>query len=193
MYTWHWVSSAIFLCSTVFFAFTGITLNHAGSIPSNTHKVEKVVELKGELIAKLIKEVPNKPESFPKYAQDWLKQTHQIKLHPHKIEWDEQEVYLDMSYPGGDAWMSIDFTTKELIYENTYRGTIAFINDLHKARHTGSLWAWYLDITSAAIIFFSLTGLVLLYIHAKRRKLTWPSVLTGLFIPVIIALYLNHI
>ena len=34
LYQWHWISSGMCLIGMILFAFTGITLNHAGQIES---------------------------------------------------------------------------------------------------------------------------------------------------------------
>src|SRR3546814_1996679 len=51
----------------------------------------------------------------------------------------------------------------------TDRGWIAYLNDLHKGRHTGAAWSWFLDLFAVACLVFSLTGLVLLQMHAGQR------------------------
>ena len=85
-----------------------------------------------------------------------------------------------MPRPGGDAWLSIDFTSGDIEYERTDRGWIAYLNDLHKGRNMGSVWSWFLDIFAVACLIFSLTGLVLLKMHAGNRAATWSMVRSGL-------------
>ena len=64
-------------------------------------------------------------------------------------------------------------------YEVTDRGWIAYLNDLHKGRHTGAAWSWFLDVFAVAAIVFCVSGLLLLQLHSKRRPATWPVVGLG--------------
>ncbi|MFQ6685049.1 PepSY-associated TM helix domain-containing protein, partial [Bordetella pertussis] len=109
-----------------------------------------------------------------------------------KPEWSPDELYVSLPRPGGDAWLSIDLQSGELEYERTDRGWIAYLNDLHKGRHTGLAWSWFLDIFAVACLVFSLTGLVLLKMHAGNRAATWPMVGLGVVIPVVLALLFIH-
>ena len=84
--------------------------------------------------------------------------------------------------------MSIDLTSGDIEYERTDRGWIAYLNDLHKGRNTGGAWSWFLDIFAIACLIFSLTGLVLLNMHAGNRAATWPMVGLGLVLPAVLAL-----
>ena len=93
---------------------------------------------------------------------------------------------------GGDAWLSIDLASGDIEYERTDRGWISYLNDLHKGRNTGLAWSWFLDVFAVACLVFSLTGLVLLKLHAGNRAATWPMVGLGIVIPVVLALLFIH-
>ncbi len=80
----------------------------------------------------------------------------------------------------------------EVEYERTDRGWISYLNDLHKGRHTGAAWSWFIDIFAAAALVFSITGLFILKMHAGNRPFTWPMVGMGLVIPVLLALLFIH-
>ena len=107
-------------------------------------------------------------------------------------EWSEQEVYLSLPRPGGDAWLSIDRTTGAVEYERTSRGWIAYLNDLHKGRNAGAAWRWFIDIFAIACLVFCITGLFLLQMHARQRPSTWPYVVLGLVLPLLLALLFIH-
>jgi hypothetical protein len=53
-------------------------------------------------------------------------------------------------------------------------------------------WFWFIDIFAVACIVFTLTGLLLLQLHARHRPATWPIVGAGLAIPVILAILFLH-
>ena len=41
LHSWHWISAAVSLTGMILFAVTGITLNHAASIPGDPVTVEQ--------------------------------------------------------------------------------------------------------------------------------------------------------
>ena len=43
----------------------------------------------------------------------------------------------DLYRAGGDAWISIDRLSGQVTHEDTWRGWVAYFNDLHKGRNTG--------------------------------------------------------
>ena len=186
---WHWISSAVCLLGMLLFAVTGITLNHAEDIKVTpvVHSVE--LEL-SEAQLQLLTAVDHGPLPFS--FRQWLWQQHQIATSDRAAEWDTSEVYLGMPSPGGDAWLSIDLESGELLYENTDRGLISYLNDLHKGRHTGAAWRWFIDVFSVLCIVFSLTGFWLLLRSAKQRRSTWPWVGLGILIPLILIILTVH-
>jgi hypothetical protein len=122
----------------------------------------------------------------------WLKSELGVEAAGREAEWSADEVYLALPRPGGDAWVSIDRATGAVEHETTSRGWIAYLNDLHKGRNTGPAWAWFIDIFAAASILFSITGLVLLQLHAAQRRITWPLVGLGVVVPLLVLMFLIH-
>ena len=192
LHSWHWISAAISLVGMLLFAITGITLNHAESIGA-----EPRVEAREAILPPPLLDVLNKAGGAegPLPAPVSAKLDELVALHPGNIaaEWSDEEVYVAMPGPGSDAWVSIDRATGAVTAEYTDRGWISYLNDLHKGRNTGTAWFWFIDVFAVACIVFTITGLLLLQIHAKRRPATWPMVALGAAIPVIIAMFFLHI
>ncbi|MGN6094447.1 MAG: PepSY-associated TM helix domain-containing protein, partial [Luteibacter jiangsuensis] len=107
-------------------------------------------------------------------------------------DWRDDEVYVSLPRPGGDAWVAIDRETGDVQYEVTDRGWLAWLNDLHKGRNTGPVWSAFIDVFALACLVFAVTGLVLLKMHAAQRGMTWPMVALGFVLPVVIALVFIH-
>lgn len=191
-HTWHWVSSAICLVGMILFAVTGITLNHAASIEGTPVVVTEERQLAPGLLAEL-EAAPDEPgAAVPEGVADWLSDELDISVRGRTPEWSAEELYVPLPRAGGDGWVSIDRMTGEVLYEDTDRGVIAFLNDLHKGRDTGTAWSWFIDIFAAACVIFSLTGLLLLQIHARKRPATWPVVGAGVLIPLFLIVFLMH-
>ncbi|WP_233238217.1 PepSY-associated TM helix domain-containing protein [Bordetella sp. LUAb4] len=122
----------------------------------------------------------------------WLSQQMDIDASGKVPEWSADEIYVSLPRAGGDGWVSLDLQSGAVESEVTDRGWIAYFNDLHKGRHTGVAWRWFIDACAVACLVFSLTGLLLLKMHAGRRLATWPVVGLGLLVPVLLALLFIH-
>jgi len=194
-YLWHWVSSAICLASMLLFAVTGITLNHAGKMMIEPVVTEKTVVIPSELMSAIglaDDEKEDYKKALPKKLRLWMSDVLDVRIGGRAVEWSPQDIYIDLPKPGGDGWMSIDRELGEITYESTERGLIAYLNDLHKGRHTGFEWILFMDIFSGASIVFCITGLALLYVHARRRPMTWPVVIAGILLPFLVILIFVH-
>lgn len=192
IYQWHWISSGICLVGMILFAFTGITLNHAGSIEARPAVRMQTGQLPRDLLAELQQAPASSKQPVPLRIRRWLSGEMRVDVTGREAEWSAQELYIALPRPGGDAWMSIDRSNGAISFEVTDRGWIAYLNDLHKGRHTGSAWGWFLDLFSLAAIVFSLTGLLLLQLHSRSRPATWPIVGLGLMIPLFLLVFLVH-
>ncbi|WP_368921397.1 PepSY-associated TM helix domain-containing protein [Comamonas aquatica] len=197
LYEWHWVSSALCLVGMLVFAVTGFTLNHAGQIEakSQTHTAQAqlpAVVLEPLQAAAQATAAQQLNAPIPEALQQWSQRTLGANLAHRTPEWSADELYIPLPRPGGDAWLRIDLESGGAEYESTDRGWISYFNDLHKGRHTGVAWSWFLDIFAAACLMFCLTGLFILYMHGTRRPMTWPLVGMGLVLPALLALLLVH-
>jgi hypothetical protein len=192
---WHWISSALTLAGLLVFAVTGITLNHAASIEARPAVRTGTVQLGPDEQALLQRHAPAGATRAPLPAAitgPLQQRTGLGWAADAQAEWSDDEVYLSLPRPGGDAWLRIDRARGELEWEDSDRGVIAWLNDLHKARHTGAVWAAFIDIFAIACVFASVTGLLLLALHARKRPSTWPLVAAGLLLPLLLALFAAH-
>ena len=181
------------LIGMILFAFTGITLNHAADIPAQPKVTQVARELPPELRSALAAvDEDTERAQLPAPVRAWLAQALDRSLPDAEAEWSPEEVYLPLPQPGGDAWLRIARATGEIEYEHTDRGWISYFNDLHKGRHTGMAWKWFLDIFSAACLIFSITGLFILKFHAANRPSTWPMVGLGLLVPLLLVILFIH-
>ena len=189
---WHWISSAVCLVGMLLFAITGITLNHAAEIPSEPSIVSHEAVVPAALMEGWDADNQETPQ-LPSSLMGWLADEYRIFVpRHHRGEWDSGEFYLAMPRPGGDAWLSLDTATGDFIFESTDRGWIAYFNDLHKGRDTGTVWRWFLDVFAVACVIFCLTGFWLLWKQSSRRVSTWPITALGVVIPLVIALVFIH-
>ena len=191
LHGWHWISAAVALVVMLLFAITGITLNHAASIGA----APVVVQRHGTMPPSITRQLAGdhaQDAQLPGDIVDAVRETVALDASGRPGEWSDAEVYVPLPRPGGDAWVSIGRTSGAISAEVTDRGWIAWLNDLHKGRNTGPVWFWFIDVFAAACILFTVTGLLLLQFHARRRPLTWPLVGLGLVVPAAVVVLFIH-
>ncbi|HEX6734426.1 MAG TPA: PepSY-associated TM helix domain-containing protein [Azonexus sp.] len=187
----HWISSAVCLLGMLLFSFTGITLNHAAQIEAKPVTQHRTAMLPAELLQRLQQDEQSSTTVPPELAA-WAASTWHVGLDDAAGEWSADELYIPLPRPGGDAWLRVGLVDGDVEYERTDRGWISWLNDLHKGRHTGTAWSWFIDLFAVGCLLFSLTGLLILKAHAAQRLSTWPLVGLGVIVPVLIALLFIH-
>lgn len=192
LHTWHWMSSAVSLIGLMLFAITGFTLNHAAEIEASPASIERTAQLPPALLARVKPDdAPDSKKPLPADVAKFVGEKLEMPT-AGDAEWSIDTVYLALPRPGGDGWISIDRETGAVTSEVSSRGWIAYLNDLHKGRNAGTVWKWFIDVFVIACIVFTLTGLVLLWMHSRHRKSTWPLVAAGLVIPALLAIFFIH-
>ncbi|SFO38463.1 PepSY-associated TM helix domain-containing protein [Sphingomonas sp. OK281] len=191
LHSWHWISAALSLTAMLLFAITGITLNHAATIGAKPVVVEKSGMLPASLLHGLnAQHAPDAP--LPASVAKGVAAVVGLDPVGKPVEWSDTDAYVALPRPGGDAWVSIARSTGRITAETTDRGWISYLNDLHKGRNAGAAWFWFIDVFAGACILFTLTGLLLLQLHARHRPSTWPIVIAGLVLPVLLAVLFIH-
>jgi len=197
LHQWHWVSASICLVAMLLFSITGITLNHAAQIAAKPSVSTVNEKLPAPLLSQLKPPAGEDGEEaekapLPASVSEWIGDNMGLETVSRIAEWSEDEVYVSMPRPGGDAWLSIDRVSGEVHYERTDRGVVSYLNDLHKGRNAGPLWGWFIDIFAGACVLFASTGLLLLKMHSTRRPGTWPYVALGVVVPVVVIILFVH-
>lgn len=195
LHQWHWISAAACLVGMLLFSATGITLNHAAQIDTDPQVTRQTLQLPPALQQQLAASAPaSERQPAPLHAElaGWLSSQLAVEVEGRDAEWSPDEVYVSMPRPGGDAWLRIARETGAVEYERTDRGWVSYLNDLHKGRHTGVAWSWFIDVFAVACLVFSVTGLFILKLHAANRPTTWPLLALGLVVPLLLALLFIH-
>ncbi len=169
LHQWHWVSASICLVAMLLFSITGITLNHAAQIaakPSVSTRQREAACAVARAARRLLLAKSDEGAAAAAFVSEWISDNMGLETASRMAEWSEDEVYVSMPRPGGDAWLSIDRVSGEVHYERTDRGVVSYLNDLHKGRNAGPLWGWFIDIFAVACVLFASTGLLLLKMHS---------------------------
>jgi hypothetical protein len=196
MHEWHWISSAVALLGLLFFSITGITLNHAESLEAGKQDYSTVRKpVPPAIVATLRAEIQQygEGEAEPTEAlRAWIRDAFKVDTAGRSADWKSDEITLTLERPGGDAWLKVNLAGGNAEYHVTNAGWVAYLNDLHKGRHTGSAWSWFIDLIAAACVIFAVTGFVILKMHAANRALTWPLIGFGIVAPLVIAALFIH-
>ncbi len=193
LHQWHWVSASICLIGMILFAVTGITLNHAADIEAKPKVVSRTLELPADILAQIaVRDGEAEKAVLPEAITGFLRRELGVDISGQMGDWSADEIYVALPRPGGDGWVNIDRAAGEVEWEETSRGWISYLNDLHKGRNTGEGWSWFLDIFAVGCLVFCGTGLVLLQFHARHRPATWPMVGLGVVAPLILILLFIH-
>ena len=148
----------------LFFAVTGITLNHAewfdgkqvekkltGYVPVSWVRTNDTTQIKKLEIVELLR----KKYGIKGYVSDFLIQDDQCSV--------------SFKAPGYSADAFIKRKDGKLQLRELRMGMIAVMNDLHKGRDSGKGWSWLIDISAGFLTLVSLSGLVMLFFLKKKR------------------------
>ena len=175
------------------FSITGFTLNHASQIEAKPQVTRQKAVLPPNLADELQKYAEAHPDTraplTPNLAA-WAEKTFPVNVSGKTAEWSEEDAYIALPRPGGDAWVRIGLDGAE--YEKTDRGWISWLNDMHKGRNTGAVWSWFIDLFALACLIFCITGFLILKFHAANRPSTWPVIGFGIVLPIVLALLFVH-
>ena len=189
-----YVSMALLLV-VLFFAVTGITLNRPHLYVSEEPQVERQQLVIPEALFALTQGrlVVDKPNLLAYLADEssvtGTPSSLQIFSEVEEGELVEGEVSLDYKGPGFNSTVFIDLVNKEAEIETTHYGVVAVLNDLHKGRYSGEVWAWFIDVSAFLMVFFALTGVCLLVPKKKSFSLGLKWTAFGTAITLMIYLF----
>jgi len=150
------------LVTVLFFAVTGMTLNH----PEWTFGVPQTrVTSTGTL-----------KSGFAMGDQvDWFNVVEQIRsTQPVRGSAVDRRVYGDegsfsFKAPGSVSEVFFKLETGEYEVATTRQGWLGVVNDLHRGRDSGASWGWLIDLSGVFLAVVSLTGLGILFYLKKSR------------------------
>ena len=175
----HIYSSMVSLLVVLFFAATGVTLNHPDWLAG-----ERTEEVSGTLPAtwKTAKGI------------DWLVVAEHLRA-KHGVHGtvadrteDDRQGALTFRAPGYSADCFIDVRTGSYKLTVSYQGAVGVLNDLHRGRDAGRTWAWLIDVAGVFLVFLSLTGLSLLFYLKKVRLKGMLTLVGGAVLMILLAL-----
>lgn len=159
----HIYISMALLLVVLFFAITGITLNRPALFVAEKPDVEQRTLLIPEQL--LFPDI-NKPALLNYLTEEGRLSGKPSQMEIYRDVEDgellEGEIALNYKGPGYNGTVFIDMLSQQAEIESSHYGVVAVLNDLHKGRNSGVIWAWFIDISALLMVLFVLTGVFLL-------------------------------
>ena len=170
----HTYLSMLSFAILLFFAVTGLTLNHAEWFEGQRN----VARYQGALDAAWMK-TPDPNVVAQDKIVAYLRRVHGIKSEVSDFRVDDEQCEVLFKGPGYEADASIDRQTGKYDLTVSRFGLVAVLDDLHKGRDTGGKWSAVIDFSAILMTLVSLTGLTLIFFLNKRRLFGLLIALTG--------------
>lgn len=185
----HSYSSMLVLLLLLFFAITGITLNHPDSLYSTAGKYsrQQTVSLPAQFKLAQLPQTEHEQALLASQLRDWLRQEHDVKASEFSYLIEPESLLLEMDFkrPAGYASVIVDFNEHTAELDMEFGGYLALLNDLHKGRYAGFSWKMLIDATAIACIIFALTGFYLILKQNSRRSIGNCLAMLGIFISLL--------
>ncbi len=160
----HVYLSMVSFAVVLFFAVTGLTLNH----PDLFAGQQRTIVRHGIANAAMLR-------STSSSDVDRLGLVEMLRAREHMhgavsdVRVDDSQVQISARAPGYTADIFIDRATGKYDITEVSSGVVAVLNDLHKGRDAGKAWGWLIDLSAILLTLVSLSGLVLIWFVYRRR------------------------
>ena len=165
----HVYTSMIALLVVLFFAITGLTLNHPDwtfGDATDTETVTGTFPFDAQLAA----------ADGTQGSVDFLSISEYVRIN-YDVRGDVDsfgatttEGSIAFKNPGYSAELFFDVDTGEFELTIEQQGWVAVMNDLHKGRDTGNAWKWVIDGAAGFLVVISLTGLTMQFFLPKAAR-----------------------
>ncbi|MDA1265668.1 MAG: PepSY-associated TM helix domain-containing protein [Planctomycetota bacterium] len=170
----------------VFFALTGLTLNHPGVFEAEDAVVDRTLE--GTLDPLWCKEDVARLEIV-----EQLRAEHGLRGRVQDFTIDDWELALVFAGPGYGADVTIDRESGAFSGSETRRGAWARLHDLHKGTGTGGAWSWVIDVAAVVLFLAGCSGLWLVCYVKRRRRAGLVTATLGAAAVLVIVLALEWV
>ena len=191
MRTVHIYSAMPVLLSMIFFAVTGIYLNHpdlnAGGVVSNQQSIA---------LPEWGKSLDNWDENYPSHSLallQWLDRDHDIRGVDFELEWDDFDklLIINLSSPKGSTLIEVFVEDNLAEVDHRALSPLSMLNNVHRAKHVTGMWRFLSDLSAVCMLLFCLSGFWLMLSNRLNRTSANTSFLVGSGV-FFLAIYLMH-
>jgi len=160
----HIYLSMVSFAIVLFFAVTGLTLNHTEWFANS----EKTLRFTGQMPHEWLR-APHNAEPAKLEIVEHLRSVNKLHGAVSDFRVEDNQISVSFKAPGYTADAFIDRDSNRYDVIEVRNGFIAVINDLHKGRDAGKVWSGLIDASAILLTLVSLSGLLLLFFIYKRR------------------------
>jgi len=160
----HTYLSMLSFAILLFFAITGLTLNHAEWFDNQ----QRPAVYRGTLNKAWVN-TPDPGAISKDEIVNYFRRMYRTKGALSDFHVDGEQCEVLFKGPGYEADVTIDRATGNFDLTVSPFSLVAILNDLHKGRDTGKKWSAVIDFSAVLMTFVSLTGLTLIFFLNKRR------------------------
>ena len=165
----------------LFFAITGLTLNHTEWFADQ----QTTRTIKGDVNTNWVKGKDSNTVAKLEIVE-FIRKQHAIGGEMSEFTTDEFQCTISFSGPGYSADVFVNREDGSYEISETRSGLFGIINDLHKGRDSGKAWKWLIDISAILMTIVSLSGLVMLFFLKKKRVAGLLLILVGTVICLLV-------
>src|ERR1700712_4179898 len=161
----HAYTSMICLLVVLFFAATGITLNH----PDWT-----LGDHADHTTATGTRPTPAATNGTVDFlgVTEFVRNTYDVSAPVSDYGADQSQGHVSFAGPGYSATVVFDVATSAYTVDIEQQGFVAVLNDMHKGRNTSTAWGWVIDLSGGFLVLVALTGLgIQLFLRKRRGRL----------------------
>ncbi|MEZ6014771.1 MAG: PepSY-associated TM helix domain-containing protein [Planctomycetota bacterium] len=182
----HTYVSLLAFAALFLFSVTGLTLNHAEWF----ERSEPVVrEASGTAPAALLPSADVEPELAlvdRLGVVEWLRKALGARGELHELTCEDGELFVIFKGPSYTCDVTIELPSGAAALVEERRGAVAWLDDLHKGRHTGGAWSLVIDASAVVSTLASVTGLwLLLYVRRRLRAGLITALVGGLVLALV--------
>lgn len=171
-------TSMIALVVVLFFAATGLSMNHPEwtfGTDTTTETIEGTFPFPTTMLA------DDGVATSVDYLSisEYLRSNHDVSGTVDSFGATNGRATILYRNPGYSADVGVDLDAGTFDLTVTQEGWVSVMNDMHKGQDTGDAWRWVIDVTAVFLVVISLTGLIMQFFLKKRRRSAFVAVGVG--------------
>ena len=184
MREWHGYLSAFAFLALIFFAGTGILLNHPGLLQGEP---PAPVDVEFTLSASEVAELSSASDPGEALEQMAEKMTPLVGAIT-SVDVAGRDIYVNLQGVRGTATLSANLDSGAASIHVERDPAVTVMNELHRGERASATWRLFLDIIAGVLIVMSVLGYVIFL--SLRFRLTTALVLTGASLAIMIGLFM---
>lgn len=184
----HIYFSSFLFTLLILFCITGVILNHLDWLDGTNNDGDIELNIPTDILDQISKREEMQLSNLPLNDLQTLFSDNYNLQNASSIEFDDDigELIFDYQIPAGYAAAIVDLNENLITLEYRQGSSWSIMSDLHKGRHSGKAWSWVIDVSAILMIFFSITGILILFQNKKHRNRAILFVVIGTISPLLI-------